>query len=178
MSKQHKFEPAPNLPLCCPFCDERSVRAGSNADIIVMDNYIYYPRRCIMGHEFYSVEWVPDNYGKALDMLEHEMERRTELRVKEAEQAKFRMHEHMKKMAKKSLKVRRKKAIKRRNEVNDWRKYTVVKKAGQKSYTRKGSAYQKRLMVRVMNKRHRLAEQERKKRRDAYLKGGLRNIGQ
>lgn len=71
-----------NLSLVCPFCDEdskvRAIYASYNnllkdvdADrVIITPRKIFYPRECIMGHTFWSVEEVPSNYEKMLNEIE------------------------------------------------------------------------------------------------------------
>ena len=56
--------------IACPFCDEKGYVDNSPQRKIYNLGYkVYYPRKCIMGHEFYSVEFVPDNYEQLLHDL-------------------------------------------------------------------------------------------------------------
>jgi hypothetical protein len=48
------------LPINCPFCDEIAYQKP-RVHRVVTENAIYTLRQCIMGHEFYSVETVPEN---------------------------------------------------------------------------------------------------------------------
>ena len=51
---------AAEFPLVCPFCDELAYRKKGYRQI-VLPHKIYTPRVCIMGHEFYSVEEIPED---------------------------------------------------------------------------------------------------------------------
>lgn len=51
---------AAELPLVCPFCDELSYRKKGYQQI-ALPHKIYTPRICAMGHEFYSVEEIPED---------------------------------------------------------------------------------------------------------------------
>ena len=52
-----------NYPLVCPFCDEPAMmRPFYNK--VVLPHKIYTLRQCPMGHEFYSVEYVPENQSE------------------------------------------------------------------------------------------------------------------
>ena len=49
-----------NRELNCPYCDEKSVQERGKYALRTPDK-IYIPRKCIMGHTFYSVEYIPEN---------------------------------------------------------------------------------------------------------------------
>ena len=51
------------LPLVCPFCDELSYNKKGFRRIM-LPNKIYTLRQCPMGHEFYSVEEVPESQAE------------------------------------------------------------------------------------------------------------------
>lgn len=53
-------------PLVCPFCDEIAY-AKKGVRRIVLPSRIYVLRKCIMGHEFYSVEDIPENQAEITD---------------------------------------------------------------------------------------------------------------
>lgn len=54
--------------LVCPFCDELAyIKPYSNK--IMLPYKIYTLRRCTMGHEFYSVEEVPENQAAIVDEI-------------------------------------------------------------------------------------------------------------
>lgn len=55
------------LPLNCPFCDEPAYQTRTHR--IVTPTEIYTLRKCIMGHEFYSVESVPENQSEIVNLL-------------------------------------------------------------------------------------------------------------
>lgn len=48
------------LPLVCPFCDELADRKKGYPQI-ALPHKLYTPRVCAMGHEFYSVEIIPED---------------------------------------------------------------------------------------------------------------------
>ena len=56
------------FPLVCPFCDEIAY-TKKGVRRIILPNRIYTLRQCIMGHEFYSVEDIPENQAKIVDEL-------------------------------------------------------------------------------------------------------------
>lgn len=60
--------PAMEFPIVCPFCDELAYRKKAHQQII-LPHKIYTPRVCAMGHEFYSVEEVPENQSAVVDEL-------------------------------------------------------------------------------------------------------------
>ena len=51
------------FPLVCPFCDELAYKKKKHQQII-LPHKIYTPRICSMGHEFYSVEEIPENQAE------------------------------------------------------------------------------------------------------------------
>lgn len=51
------------LPLVCPFCDELAYQERRTRRFIT-NHRIYTLRQCPMGHEFYSVEEVPENQSE------------------------------------------------------------------------------------------------------------------
>ncbi len=53
------------LPLNCPFCDEIAY-PEPGVRRRVTPHKIYTLRQCIMGHEFYSVEEVPENQAEVV----------------------------------------------------------------------------------------------------------------
>lgn len=54
--------------LVCPFCDELAyIKPYSNK--IMLPHKIYTLRQCKMGHEFYSVEEVPENQAAIVDEI-------------------------------------------------------------------------------------------------------------
>ena len=55
-------------PLACPFCDEMAY-PSQREKRIVLPNKIYFPRECIMGHRFYSVEEIPENQADIVDEI-------------------------------------------------------------------------------------------------------------
>lgn len=171
---------APNKPLNCPFCDEESFRIGGSSDAFVMENYIFYPRRCIMGHEFYSVEWVPDNYVKFMRMMEDEEEWRYRKRLEEhSKKTRLGAQKRMKcleKGRKHSAKIRKEKASKRKTDEGSWRNCLVLKRAGEKEYHYIVSDSTKKKISKSATERHKALEKERRARRDEYLKGGIRDV--
>lgn len=119
----------PNLSLVCPFCDEdskvRSVYATYNNlledvdmdRVIITPRKIFYPRECIMGHTFWSVEEVPWNYEKMLK----EIEEIKEFTRKEMEEYKDSLKEsqigyEMTRSAKNKLKRKKERAEKKKRE--------------------------------------------------------------
>lgn len=54
---------ARELPLVCPFCDELSYRK-KKCQQIALPHKLYTPRVCAMGHEFYSVEYIPEDQSE------------------------------------------------------------------------------------------------------------------
>jgi len=48
------------LPLVCPFCDEPAYQERRTRRVIT-PHKIYTLRKCPTGHEFYSVEEVPED---------------------------------------------------------------------------------------------------------------------
>lgn len=54
------------VPLVCPFCDELAYNK-KYVKRIVLPSRIYTLRKCIMGHEFYSVEDVPENQAEIVE---------------------------------------------------------------------------------------------------------------
>ena len=54
---------AAEFPLVCPFCDELAYRK-KGCQQIVLPHKIYTPRVCAMGHEFYSVEEIPEDQSE------------------------------------------------------------------------------------------------------------------
>ena len=54
---------AKEFPLVCPFCDELSYRK-KNSQQIVLPHKLYTHRICPMGHEFYSVEYIPEDQSE------------------------------------------------------------------------------------------------------------------
>lgn len=56
---------AAELPLVCPFCDEVAYRKKGYQQI-ALPHKIYTPRVCIMGHEFYSVEYIPEDQSELI----------------------------------------------------------------------------------------------------------------
>lgn len=50
-------------PLVCPFCDEPAFRKKGYRKIF-LPHKIYVPRICSMGHEFYSVEYIPEDQSE------------------------------------------------------------------------------------------------------------------
>ena len=72
----------PNLSIVCPFCDEdsrvqrvyasyKNLLEDEDMDRIIITPYkIYYPRKCTMGHTFWSVEEVPEyRYEQTLEEI-------------------------------------------------------------------------------------------------------------
>lgn len=57
-----------DAPLVCPFCDELSYQK-KGAQRIFLPHKIYVPRKCIMGHEFYSVEEVPESQAEIMEEI-------------------------------------------------------------------------------------------------------------
>lgn len=57
-----------DAPLVCPFCDEVAYQK-KGARRIFLPHKIYMPRKCIMGHEFYSVEEVPENQSEIMEEI-------------------------------------------------------------------------------------------------------------
>lgn len=57
-----------SYPLVCPFCDELAYPARGEKRTI-LPNKIYFPRECIMGHRFYSVEEVPEDQSEVVEEL-------------------------------------------------------------------------------------------------------------
>lgn len=55
-------------PLACPFCDELAFPSVKMKRRILPDR-IYMPRECIMGHEFYSVEMIPEDQSAIVDEM-------------------------------------------------------------------------------------------------------------
>lgn len=55
-------------PLVCPFCDELAYPSKKMKRRILPDR-IYTPRECIMGHEFISVETVPENQAELVQEM-------------------------------------------------------------------------------------------------------------
>lgn len=51
------------VPLVCPFCDELAY-TKPHTKRIVLPHKIYTLRQCTMGHEFYSVEEVPEDQSE------------------------------------------------------------------------------------------------------------------
>ena len=54
--------------LNCPFCDEESIPA-TDKYILTTPDKIYVPRTCIMGHEFISVEYIPENQAEIIQEM-------------------------------------------------------------------------------------------------------------
>ena len=57
------------LPLNCPYCDEVAY-PKDHSQRVVTDHDIYTLRRCIMGHEFYSKESVPEDQDKVTKYIQ------------------------------------------------------------------------------------------------------------
>ena len=55
-------------PLVCPFCDELAYMKP-RARKIVLPHKVYTLRVCVMGHEFYSVEEVPENQSEIAEEI-------------------------------------------------------------------------------------------------------------
>ena len=77
------------LPLNCPICDEAAYpdytdKANMNGQRLILENKIYTPRTCIMGHKFYSIEYVPDDMDKVEREVEKVKKLLIERRVKKA----------------------------------------------------------------------------------------------
>lgn len=56
------------LSLNCPFCDEPSYQKKYSKRYYT-DFKIYTLRECSMGHQFYSVEFVPENQNEIVDEI-------------------------------------------------------------------------------------------------------------
>lgn len=59
------------LPLNCPFCDEEAYPAPKIYRRRT-PHKIYTLRRCIMGHEFYSVEYIPEDQSRVVKEIRGE----------------------------------------------------------------------------------------------------------
>lgn len=59
---------AVELPLVCPFCDELAYTSHRMRRKCLPDK-IYTLRRCSIGHEFWSVETVPENQAEIVDEI-------------------------------------------------------------------------------------------------------------
>lgn len=66
--------------IVCPFCDEPA-HIIPNAKIYTPGK-IYTKRRCMMGHEMYSVEEIPENQARVMDEIEKIRAYRKEQRIK------------------------------------------------------------------------------------------------
>ena len=55
------------LTINCPYCDEPAYQTRKHR--IVTPTEIYTLRKCIMGHEFYSVESVPENQNEIVQLV-------------------------------------------------------------------------------------------------------------
>ena len=66
--KSDKTRLCRKLPLNCPFCDEEAY-AEDKVKRIVKPDRIYTLRKCIMGHEFYSVEIIPEDQSAIVDEI-------------------------------------------------------------------------------------------------------------
>lgn len=62
-------------PLNCPFCDEPAYPAHRTHRIVTPFK-VYTLRKCIMGHTFYSVDYIPEDQSAVVDEIH---------RIKEAE---------------------------------------------------------------------------------------------
>lgn len=56
------------IPLVCPFCDELAY-SKYRAKRITLPHKIYTLRKCPMGHEFYSVEYVPESQAEIVEEM-------------------------------------------------------------------------------------------------------------
>ncbi len=56
------------MPLVCPFCDELAYRDRKKMPVM-LPHKIYTRRVCTLGHEFYSVEEIPEDQAAIVDEL-------------------------------------------------------------------------------------------------------------
>ncbi len=172
--------------IVCPFCDEVSVWEG---EPLQTGRMIIWPRKCMMGHTFYSKEIVPDKYGEFHEMVEQLIERETEREeVARIEKHKKYHREYSRKRRKKEKEARKLKEQEERAyrkahpELYDpdprimGKHYFVVKKAGEKKYHRLENPSHKKKQSIAAKANYRKKEAERKKRRDEYLKGGFMSV--
>ena len=69
------------VTLVCPFCDE-SAQIIPGTKKIVSPGKVYTKRRCIMGHEVWSVEEIPENQAKVVNEIQKIREYRKEQKLK------------------------------------------------------------------------------------------------
>ena len=55
-------------PLVCPFCDEMAY-AKPRARKRLLPDKIYSLKQCPMGHEFWAIEYVPENQAQVVDEI-------------------------------------------------------------------------------------------------------------
>ncbi len=56
------------IPLVCPFCDELAY-VKQFARRKALPDRIYTLRECVMGHQFWSVETVPENQAEIVNEI-------------------------------------------------------------------------------------------------------------
>lgn len=56
------------VPINCPYCDEPAY-PKDKTQRVVMDHAIFTHRKCIMGHEFWSKEEVPEDQNQVEEHL-------------------------------------------------------------------------------------------------------------
>jgi hypothetical protein len=56
------------VPINCPFCDEPAYPKKKSYRV-VMPHTIFTLRECPMGHQFYSVEEVPEDQSAIVDRI-------------------------------------------------------------------------------------------------------------
>lgn len=66
----------PKMPLNCPFCDEPAYMKDHSTRIVTPFK-IYTLRECCMGHQFYSIDFAPENQSEVVEEIrEFKAERR------------------------------------------------------------------------------------------------------
>lgn len=179
-------------PILCPICDEPSDWYGRP---ILTSHMIVHKRKCIMGHIFYSKEEVPKNYGAFQEyieaIIEKDEERKEEKREKRKKYYWQKQNKERKRERKEASKEKKREEREERKRIKEDRKlhpenypidrspgkhYQVIKYAGEKGSHIIESKKRRENISKGVKRANREKEKERRKRRDEYLKGGIRKV--